>query len=187
MDSSTHRDFRLTPSGAYPRSSNVGYFVIGALVGLLAFIIVVFYVLFSPLRVVGDSMLPVLHEGDRALLTRGYDHPSRGDVIVIDTLERGADERVVKRVIAIAGDTIEIRDDVAIVNGRVEDARYRLMEAGRGVSIRPSIVPPDMVYVLGDNRPVSLDSRFVGPLPLKKVEGKVVFIYLPSEHLGAVR
>jgi signal peptidase I len=146
----------------------------------------VFYVLFLPLQVVGDSMVPSLMDGDRLLVTKSYERPARGDVVII---HGGAtsDEDVVKRVVAVAGDTVEIRDDVALVNGVVEITTDVVRVAERGVYIDPMIVPEGHVYVLGDNRPVSLDSRYMGPVSLERVAGRAEFVFLPLGRASAIR
>lgn len=148
---------------------------------------IVFYVVFTPFQVVGDSMEPSLLEQDRVLRTKAYATPHRGEVVIVDIAEGSSEEDIVKRVVAVAGDTVEIVDDVAIVNGKAEDVSKLLIDAGHGERREPSVVPKGHVYVLGDNRPVSLDSRFVGPLPLENVRGRAVFVFLPPDRFGPVR
>ncbi len=79
---------------------------------------------------------------------------------------------------------MEIRDDIALVNGAVENVSQRTLERGTGTYRPPVQVPEGTVYVLGDNRPVSLDSRFIGVLPLAKVRGRVAFVFLPPNRFG---
>lgn len=148
---------------------------------------IVFYILFSPLHVVGESMEPSLFDGDRVLRSKGYDEPRRGDVIIIDTMGEGDEDDIVKRVVGVAGDTVEIRDDIAIVNGSVESTAHILLMTGQGIYLEPTVVPPGHVFVLGDNRPISLDSRYIGPLPTSRVLGRAAFVFLPFEHFGALR
>lgn len=151
----------------------------------LLVVMIVFYVLYSPLRVAGDSMEPALRDGDRALRTKSYGDPKRGDIVVVDVRTPAEDDDIVKRIIAIEGDTIEIRDDVAIVNGQVEKSAGRESAGGRGAYRQPTVVPQGMIYVLGDNRAISLDSRFIGALPVSAVRGKVTFLFLPPGRIGA--
>jgi signal peptidase I len=156
-----------------------------ALLALLA-AMVVFYVLYTPLRVAGESMEPALLDGDRALRTKSYETPHRGDIVVVDARSEAEDDDIVKRVVGIAGDTVEIRDDIAIVNGQVEDTSRLVLVRGRGTYSPPYVVPQGAVYVLGDNRPISLDSRYTGPVPVERVRGRLTFVFLPPDRIGAV-
>ena len=88
----------------------------------LIVIVLVFYVFFSSATVRGPSMLPTLLNGDCLLITHGDSSPHRGDIVVTQVDEGGGPIELVKRVIALPGDTVEIRDDVAYVNGSREPA-----------------------------------------------------------------
>jgi len=153
----------------------------------LLLVMIVFYVIYSPLRVAGDSMEPSLQDGDRALRTKSYDDPRRGDIVVVDVRTPSEDDDIVKRIVAVPGDTIEIRDDIALINGRVEDTTGRAVARGQGVYREAQVVPKGMIYVLGDNRPISLDSRYIGMLPISAVRGRVAFLFLPPNRIGAAR
>ena len=179
----------LLEPGARERSdygSRVARLVIIPLLLMLVVIVLVFYVLFVPSKVDGQSMEPTLLSGDRMLVTRGYRVPHRGDIIDIHMTDAGQTTELVKRVIAIAGDTIEIRADVAWVNGVPEPARGQLVQPSFAVNVAPYIIQQGYLYVLGDNRAVSEDSRFFGPLPLSGAEGKVVAIFSPVTRLRLV-
>ncbi len=143
-------------------------------------IIIVFYVLFSVTAVVGQSMLPTLHDGDRLLLTKSYDTPHRGDIVVFATLDpEHKEEDLVKRVVAIPGDTVEVRQGVAIVNGAVESTSSLLTSPYDETAVAPLVVPAGTVFVLGDNRPIALDSRDMGPIPIATVKGAARYLFLP--------
>jgi signal peptidase I len=174
--------------GAPKRPDALARWIVWPLLLTLLAATIVFYVLFSPLRVVGDSMLPTLLSGDRVLRTKSYKQPSRGDVVIIDASTESDKDDVIKRVVAVQGDVVEIRDDVAIVNGVREATAGVLTGAPQDpYAIGAITVPPGHVYVLGDNRPVSLDSRYLGPVPLDHVRGEARFIFLPLSRFGAVR
>lgn len=155
---------------------------------VLVLLVLVFWVLFTPLQVSGDSMYPTLGNGDRVLVSRGYGAPERGDIVHVDArqLEGARGSQVIKRVVAVAGDTISIENGRALVNGMPENPVSGLIVDDGDVSIPAVTVPDGHVYVLGDNRPVSLDSRFYGPVPVDAVEGRVVFCYAPVTRFGPI-
>ena len=151
----------------------------------LVAIIVVFYVLFGTAQVDGESMEPTLLPVDHLLVTKGYKTPSRGDIVILHVLESdGTVHDIVKRVIALPGDTIEVRQDIAFVNGVQEPDRGQFIDPTQAVSMPPRTVPESQLWVMGDNRPVSLDSRYIGTVPLADVQGRVVGIFTP---IGRIR
>lgn len=162
-------------------------FVVVPLVFVFVAIILFFYVLFGTATVSGTSMLPTLHDGDKLLVTRGYHSFRRGDIITTHAIDHGKQIDVVKRVIALSGDLIEIKADVAYVNGRREPEYGQVIDASRSVDVGAYYVPQGKVYVLGDNRAVSEDSRFFGPVALSGVEGQAVAIYLPVSRWRSLR
>lgn len=157
------------------------------LVALLV-LLLVFYVVFAITKVDGDSMAPTLSNGDRLLLTRSYDEPHRGDVIAFNVLNvRDVEVGLIKRVVAVSGDRIEIRNGVAMVNGVTEDVSAIITSPEDQTSAPERVVPPGYIYVLGDNRPVALDSRDLGAIPLGSVRGRVAFVFAPITRMGRVR
>ncbi|HSK48773.1 MAG TPA: signal peptidase I [Coriobacteriia bacterium] len=174
----------LLAPGAPPRPDKLARLLVWPLLLLLLVVMLVFYVFYAPLRVAGDSMQPSLHDGDRALRTKSYESPHRGDIVIVDVRTPAEDDDIVKRIVALPGDTVEIRDDIALVNGVAESITHIAVVPGTGVYRKPEVVPDGMVYVLGDNRPVSLDSRYIGVLPLSKIRGRVTFLFLPPDRFG---
>ncbi len=162
--------------------------LLAPLLVMLLLLVTVFWILFTPLRISGDSMMPGLAGEDRVLVTRGYNEPSRGDVVHIDArLIGGArGQQVVKRIVGLPGDTVGIDRGAAVVNGTFEDASGPILLDDGDVSIAEIVVPEGHVYVLGDNRPVSLDSRFYGAVPLPAIHGRLVFRFTPVTRLGPV-
>jgi len=162
--------------------------MLGPLFAVFIACIVFFYVLFVPIAADGDSMLPSLRDGERILITRSYKSPTRGDVIIFDGhREDGSPVGMIKRVIALPGDTVEIREGIAYANGVPETTQSRILEKnGRGEGQQAFTVPDGHLFVLGDNRPISLDSRFIGPIPLSSVRGRAVFIMFPFDQFGKV-
>jgi signal peptidase I len=149
-------------------------------------ILLVFYVFFSSAVVVGQSMEPTLHGGDYLLVSRGDSAPHRGDVVVASVLDRGVPTELVKRVVAVGGDTVVVRGDVAIVNGTPEPQRGQVIIPQFAVSEPLIHVPPGSVYLMGDNRANSEDSRYIGPVSDASIEGKVVFIFAPIYRIRPV-
>lgn len=120
------------------------------------------------------SMLPTLRPGDQVLvdrLTYDFEDVRRGDVIAFEDPERPG-EVAIKRVVALPGDTIEIRAGTLLVNGVRQREPY--LDERPGGFYGPTIVPRGHLFVLGDNRAHSIDSRFSGPIPGDDVVGRVV-------------
>ncbi|MRS13014.1 MAG: signal peptidase I [Actinobacteria bacterium] len=161
------------------------YFPLAAMLTfVLATAVTLLYVVFSVMAVDGDSMEPALHDRERILVTKGYADPARGDIIAFAAVdESDSVVKVLKRVIAVEGDTVEVVGDVAYVNGSMSTVAPRARIGERAGRIGPLIVPRGHVYVLGDNRPYSLDSRFFGAVPLDSVIGKGIYVILPLARI----
>ena len=152
----------------------------------LVVIVVVFYILFSSAVVSGPSMLPTLFNGDYLLVTHGDATPKRGDIVVTSVTENSTPVELVKRVVALPGDTVEIRQDVAYVNGVPEPARGQAIDPAYSVDRSPIVIPPGYIYVMGDNRPVSEDSRYLGPVPISGIKGRAAFVFAPINRIKPV-
>lgn len=161
-------------------------------VGILAGAIVVAYLLqlfvLKPFQIPSESMMPTIDVGDRILVNRlayQYGSINRGDVIVFEsTSEPGID--VVKRVIAIAGDTIEVKQGQVILNGQPLAEPYISFTDSSTFPVRT--VPEGNVFVMGDNRPNSQDSRYWHPpwLPVQNIIGKAFITYWPPGRIGTL-
>lgn len=166
------------------RESDRRFLVLAAALAIVLGVLVsTFYVVFTTTRVSGPSMEPALYHDDRLLLTRSYDDPRRGDIVsatVPDEIGRPTD--VIKRVVALPGDTVEIVGDSAYVNGALVAGSPT--DAGAGIRTAPLVVPERSVYLLGDNRPVSYDSRIIGPVPVTSVDGVAVAIIAPLHRFS---
>jgi signal peptidase I len=136
-------------------------------------------------RVYGQSMEPNLHTDMRLVvekLSYRLHTPQRGDIVVLRV--RPNDELLIKRVIGLPGDQVEIRDGKVYVNGQPLEEPY-LNQETRG-NLAPRVVPPLHVFVMGDNRRASNDSRSFGPVHLDNIIGKAWLSYWPLENIGPV-
>lgn len=137
--------------------------------------------------VYGQSMEPNYHTDERLIiekLTYYFHPPQRGDVVVIKD-PSGGSTPLIKRVVALAGERVTIANGQVFINGQALREPY-LSQITDGRS-RSWVVPPLHVFVLGDNRGNSRDSRVFGPVPLGDVLGHAVFRYWPLEDIGAPR
>lgn len=170
------------------RESDRRLLIIAAVLALiLGVFITVFYVVFTTIRIDGPSMEPTLLNGDRILLTKGYPEPAVGDVLSVNVPdEYGRSVRVIKRVVAVPGDTVEVFGDRIYVNEVLAPHGSGEIPEHESVHLPPLVVPDDTVYIAGDNRGVSYDSRIVGPVPVSAVNGRVIAVVFPLHRLGAV-
>jgi signal peptidase I len=163
---------------------------------VLAFIIRTF--LFAPIVVDGLSMMPTLHNQDRMIVSKfsyKIGDPERFDIIVFHAPE-GKD--YIKRIIGLPGDEIEYRDDTLYVNGKAFKEPY-LDEYKKSVIDGPwtepftleekigrRTVPEGELFVMGDNRRYSKDSRHIGTVPMEKVLGKTSILYWPIKDMRII-
>jgi signal peptidase I len=132
---------------------------------------------YQAVRVPTDSMTPTVAAGDHLLLDKLDRDPTVGDVVVVrDPLGDGL---IVKRVLAVGGDEIGFEDGVLVRNGHPVAEPYT-RDFLDGVYYGPDVVPPGQIYLLGDNRFDSVDSRDFGPVPLSSVVGRVTARLFPS-------
>lgn len=173
------------PPGHYTqRGASLARWLFVPLVILLVSLILILSVFFSTSVVEGESMVPTLLNGDYVLITHRQTELMRGDIIEISVPEPEGSVRVVKRVIGLPGDSVEVRNDVAYVNGVAEPSRGQQVRPEFSVSRPTFVVPKGSIYVMGDNRAVSLDSRYYGPVPLAGLDGRGVLVFAP---IGRVR
>jgi signal peptidase I len=185
-------DLYLGPSvlepGAPATGDHLARKLLIPLIVVLMLLLLIFQLLFDVTVVRGESMEPTLQDGDRLLLTKSYRQAAERDIVVFEVMgESGQPEDLVKRVVALPGETIEVRKGIALVNGVVEPASAVRTSDDDGTYSGPAAVPAGHVYVLGDNRPVALDSRDFGPISLQAVRGRVVYIFSPLTRMRSVR
>ena len=162
------------------KSSKIWKFIyewLDSLIYAILLILLVFTFIFRIVGVDGDSMNPTLYDGDWLTVNAVNPIIDRGDIVVI-TQPNSLNEPLVKRVIAIGGDEIDIdfNDGTVKINGITQTESYVLDETNlMGDYVYPMTVPEGYVFVMGDNRNNSLDSRFkaIGFIDERYILGKV--------------
>ena len=155
--------------------------VFQSIISALVVITILFIFVFRVVNVDGTSMKPTLQNNDKVIVsTVGYE-AKRGDIVVISSTD-GLKEPIIKRIVAVGGDTVDINftTGVVTVNGIEEDYTDELTSQQFDISF-PITVPEGTVFVLGDNRGNSLDSRStrVGCVDERLIVGKVLFRFFP--------
>jgi signal peptidase I len=146
--------------------------------------IVIRLFLFEPFNVSGPSMEKTMHTGNLVLVNKLIYHvrePKQGEVIVFHTRQQ---KDYIKRIVAVAGDKVEAANNRLVINEKVVEEPY----LDQGMITRDfakMTVPPGHVFVLGDNRLNSEDSRspIIGPVPLKQIVGRADLIYWPIQKM----
>ncbi len=141
----------------------------------------------------GRSMEPTFYENDRLVVSRVHyllGQPGRGDIIVFNSLvpsEAARGIMLIKRVIGLPGEMVEIRDQQVHINGEALDETY-IKEACRIQSCRDKswTLEADQYFVMGDNRNNSRDSRRFNAVPLYKIVGRVILRYFPLNTIGLI-
>jgi signal peptidase I len=168
------------------------------IIGLLvAFLLRTF--LISSYEVYGVSMLPTVEQGDRLIINKlGYviSEPERFDLVVFHANE---EEDFIKRVIGLPGETLEYKDDKLYINGEMIEEKY-LEEFKESLNIGKltgdfqlrhvtglTVIPEGHVFVLGDNRRFSKDSRHLGFIKIENIVGEVKVRYWPLDGINVMR
>ena len=151
-----------------------------------AVIIVVLFFFCWPMRLMGSSMEPTMGDGEIVLMNRFaamQGQYEKGDIVMFHYYDADGDKTVVKRIIATEGDTIRILEDGVEINGTVIEEAY-----AEGVTngLVDMTVPEDTVFVMGDNRETSFDSRNMGAIPCEDLKGKVFFRVYPIWEFGKI-
>jgi signal peptidase I len=154
---------------------------------LVVVLVVLRLLVAEPFSIPSDSMAPTLTRGDHVLVDklayRGGGEPHAGELVVFRAPR--ADEIMLKRVVAVAGQTVEIRDGVLVVDGRRPREPYADADAIDSIFFGPVRVPPASVFVLGDNRADSKDSRTLGAVPVDDVIGRARARIWPPSRWGS--
>lgn len=162
-----------------------------SIITALAFVLVILVFFLRTSRVDGRSMNPTLQSGDRVIARSLFYKPDRGDIVIVDGMTNFGSS-LVKRVIGVEGDTIDIDFDKGIVylNGVSLEEDYIAAPTNLSFDIEfPVTVPEGKLFLLGDNRPNSEDSRssLIGMIDERDVLGKVIFRIYPFDEFGGVQ
>ncbi|MBQ3068880.1 MAG: signal peptidase I [Clostridia bacterium] len=148
----------------------------------LVLVAVLFAFFVRIVEVDGPSMNNTLSDGDRLVLSKAFYSPERGDIVVI---KREGNNPLIKRVIGLENETVMVdRDkDVVYIDGHILDEPYVEYPNTPGLK-EPVVVPPGHVFVLGDHRNNSTDSRVLGCIPVEDILGKAVLRFFPFDQFG---
>jgi signal peptidase I len=177
------------PTSVKDGSSEV-YDWVQCLVAALLFCVLLFSFFVRIIGIVGTSMVPTFDNGDSVVISKLFYTPKQGDVVVLRK-ESFQEEPIIKRVIAVEGQTVSIDFDehIVYVDGEALDEPYIYEPTTESLDFDGMItVPENCVFVMGDNRNNSLDSRFslIGCVDEREIMGKVLFRVLPIDKFGAV-
>lgn len=150
-------------------------------------VLVLYTYVFQFSQINGNSMYPTLKNGERVLVEKvsGWAGEfERGDIITL-RYPKDISKNYVKRIIAFENETVTIREGVVYINGEKVDEPY-IKNVEPYETLPPVTVPEGYLFVMGDNRPASYDSRRWGFLPKGYAYGRVVFVIWPPRSMGAV-
>ncbi len=143
----------------------------------------------QPYIIPTGSMIPTIEIGDRVIAEKvsyRFGEPEPGDIVVLDD-PAGQHPQLIKRVVAIGGQTIDIHDGNVYIDDVLFDEPYLTgVSTEVGSVMMPLTIPNDEIFVMGDNRPNSGDARFFGSLPVSTVKGRAVATYWPLDRLGGL-
>jgi signal peptidase I len=144
----------------------------------------------QPFVIPTGSMIPTIEIGDRVLadklVYRFFREPQRGDIVVFDD-PNGQHPQLIKRVIAVEGETVDVRDGLVYINDEPTAEPYTHGRSTDPGSVElPRTIPAGEVWLMGDNRPESGDSRFFGARPVETVRGRAFWTYWPLDRFGTL-
>lgn len=150
---------------------------------------------FEPRGVRMSSMYPTISDHDQVFINKlcfKTGNPERGDVIVFHPNKSGDD--LIKRVIGLPGENIEVKGDEIYINGELfieeqdkSKTDYGKEYANNNDSESGIWLDDDEYFVVGDNRKVSMDSRSFGPIKKNQIVGKAFFVFWPLDHIGLIK
>lgn len=169
-----------------PRSKSVArewietiVIALGLALAIRAFVIQVYLV-------EGESMEPTLFTSERLLVNKlvyRFRDPAPGEIVVLQDPSNPRRE-LIKRVVAVPGEKVEVKKGVVYINGRALKEPYKNTLYTAYADTPEQTVPEGHVFVMGDNRGQSLDSRIIGAVPFNLVEGKAFFMFWPPQRFA---
>jgi signal peptidase I len=174
-----------SPSGA---RAFFDWVVVIAVALLVAFVVRTFVL--AHFVVEGSSMYSTLETGDRVFVNKlsyRLHDPNRGDVVVLHQITGASERDLIKRVIGLPGETVEVRNCNVLIDGRLLNEPYLDPEVvtptdcGGDYSLNGP-VPENHVFVMGDNRGGSQDSRVIGPISEDDLVGRAFVVFWPQSH-----
>lgn len=161
---------------------------IGSYVLIIGLAILIKLYVFSPIRVNGTSMVPTLSDGDIMILNEiGYhlNGLERFDIVVINT----GDEKIIKRVVGLPGETVAYRDNKLYINDEIVEENFQHADTSDFdlSTLNVDKIPENYYFVVGDNRVNSKDSRRIGLISKSKIMGKTSFVLYPFNRIGSVQ
>jgi len=162
--------------------------IVETVLSTLSITLVIYLFLARTITVLGQSMEPNLHEQQRLvidLVSYRLRAPQRGEIVVFNVPARVSDIPLIKRVVGIPGDTVEVKSGAVYVNGHRLDEAYLAEQTLGRMALRT--VPQRHVFVLGDNRNNANDSRAFGMVPFEGIVGRAWISYWPPEDVGLLK
>ena len=166
----------------------VDWVVVIAVALLVAFVVRGFVL--AHFVVDGSSMYSTLETGDRVFVNKlsyRLHDPNRGDVVVLHQISGASERDLIKRVIGLPGETVEVRNCTVLIDGRILNEPYldpevvTATDCGGDYTL-DGTVPEDHVFVMGDNRGGSQDSRVLGPISEDDLVGRAFVVFWPRSH-----
>ncbi|HUS41541.1 MAG TPA: signal peptidase I [Ilumatobacteraceae bacterium] len=164
------------------------WLVVIAVALLVAFVVRTFVI--AHFVVEGESMYSTLDTNDRVFVNKlsyRLHDPNRGDVVVLHQVTGASERDLIKRVIGLPGESVEVRNCTVLIDGRVLNEPYLDPEVVTptdcgGDYTLDGVVPDDHVFVMGDNRGGSQDSRVIGPISDDDLVGRAFVVFWPQSH-----
>ncbi len=174
------------------KEASYGWMMVRELVETVVLSLIIFLLIRQVVqnyRIENHSMEPNFYEGQFVLVNKlayWFGEPRRGDVVVFHN-PRNTNEDYIKRIIGLPGDTVEVRDQKVFINGQPlpEDFPHNPMPPGEYIG--PVVVGDGQLFVMGDNRPNSSDSRVFGPIEQNLVVGQAWLRIWPLTAFGIVQ
>lgn len=178
-----------------PRAIDWVFDIAEMFVIVLAVVMLLVSFVFKHSVVEGESMNNTLENGDHLIISNLFYTPERGDIVVFEDYSTVLKKAVVKRVIGLPGETVEVKVDnsgnvVVYIDGEMldEEYAYNAKDCDIATSFAPVTLGDDEIFVMGDNRYHSTDSRYegVGPIKIDSILGKVLIRFFPFDSFGTL-